>query len=99
VEQGQARGQHEQRPAPEQNAPPGGRLVASGSRLVETSGPLVIDRARRDRQHHGRRDRPEQRGQVEHGLLRDRPPDQAGDAGDEDVAGAVEGSVAAEARR
>ena len=98
VEQRQARGQHGQRPAPEQDAPPGGRPGA-GPLPVEPPGPLVVDRPRRDRQHRRRRGRREQRGQVEHGPLRDRPPDQAGGAGGEDVAGAVEGGVAAEARR
>ena len=58
----------------------------------------MVDGTGRDRQHdEGRQDR-EQRHQVEHGALPQRPADQPGDDADEDIAGAVTGGVAGQAR-
>ena len=73
--------------------PAGGRRSDS----VETARPLVVDRRCGNGQDRRRGQHGEHRHEIEHGLERPCPADEAGHGGGEDVAGTVAGGIAGEA--
>ena len=80
MKQSNARREHQQRPTVQQDVPSGGAPVTTKAVLAKTARLLVIDGAGGDCQHgEGRHDR-EQRHEVKHGSLPDRPAHQTGHA-------------------